>query len=79
MLLHPATGRKLADDGLVELALGAIVDVLDASLAEPELGLFEKPVESPVFALQALGIDQQAQAFVEGEVDVVGTFRIRSV
>jgi hypothetical protein len=39
VLLHPTAGRELADDGFVQLAPRRVVDVLDAGLAELQLGL----------------------------------------
>ena len=64
-----ATQRQVASwrTGAVELAAGRVVDVLEAGLAEPELGLAQKADQALVLAPQLLGLDQQAEALVEAE------------
>jgi hypothetical protein len=64
MLLDPAAGGELADDGAVEIAAGRVVDVLHAGGADLEPGLFESSVEPSVLALQPLGVDEQAEPLV---------------
>ncbi len=65
VLVHPATGCELAHDGLVELAFGRVVDVLDARLAEPQLGLLEQASEPLILASEVLGVYEQAEPLVE--------------
>jgi hypothetical protein len=72
VLLDPAVGGKLADHGLVELAAGRIVDRLDARLGQLELGLLQGAAEPLVLPGEPLGLDEQAQALVEGEGGHVG-------
>ena len=74
MLGDPVAGGELADEGLVELAPGRVVDRLEAGLAEFELGLLEGAGEALVLAGAPLGIDEQGQALIEtegGEVRVL--------
>ena len=72
VLLDPAAGGELADDGLVELAPGRVVDRLEARVREFELGLLEGAGEALVLAGAPLGVDEQGEAFVEGEGAQVG-------
>ena len=67
MLGDPAAGGELADEGLVELAARGEVDGLDARLAELELGLVQRADEPLVLAGEPLGLDEEGEAFVEGE------------
>jgi hypothetical protein len=62
----------LADDSLVEFAPYRVVDGLDGRLAEAQLGFLEQAAESLVLACKAFGVDQQAKAFVEGQLLVFG-------
>jgi hypothetical protein len=50
VFLHPAAGGELADDGLVELPAGRIVDGLDTGVWELELGFLEGAGEAFVLA-----------------------------
>ena len=72
VLVDPAAGGELADDGLVELAPGGVVDGLDAGLREFELGLLQGAGEALVLAGEPLGVDEQAEALVEGEGGQLG-------
>ncbi len=65
MLLHPPAGGELADDALVELPAGRIIDGLDAGVRELELGLLQGPGEPLVLAGEPLGVDEQAEALIE--------------
>ena len=67
VLGDPAAGGELADERLVELAAGRVVDVLDARLAEPELRLAERGLQPLVLAREPLGVDEEPEAFVEGD------------
>ena len=73
----PAAGGELADDGLVELAAGRVVDGLDARLRELELGLLQGAGEALVLAGAPLGLDEEAEALVEGEGGEVGLLLLR--
>jgi hypothetical protein len=68
VLLHPQARGKLAEGGLVEFAFGRVVDILQAGLADLELGLPEQPGETLVLAGKVLRVDEEAQSLVEGEV-----------
>jgi hypothetical protein len=57
------TGGDLADDGLVELTPGWVVDGLNARLRELELGLLQGAAQ--VLPGGPLGLDEQAEAVVE--------------
>ena len=72
VLGDPAAGGELAEQRLVELTLGPIVDGLDAGLGQAELGLLERALQAAVLAGEPLGVDEQAEALVEGEGGVIG-------
>jgi hypothetical protein len=67
VLGDPAAGSELADDGLVELAPGRVVDGLEARLRELKLGLLEGAAQAFVLPGAPLGLDEEAEAVVEGE------------
>lgn len=50
------------------LRCGRVVDVLDAGLAEAELGFAEVTRQALVPAVHPLGIDEQREALVEAEL-----------
>ncbi len=77
VLGDPAAGGELADDGLVELAAGRVVDRLKARLRELELGFLEGPDEASVLPGAPLGLDEQAEAFVEGEGSEISLLLLR--
>jgi hypothetical protein len=77
VLGDPAAGGELADDGLVELAPGRVVDGLDARLRELELGLLQGPYEARVLPGAPLGLDEEAEALVEGEGGEIGLLLLR--
>ena len=72
VLVDPAAGGELADEGLVELAPGREVDGLDARLGELELGLVESAAQALVLAGEPLRLNQQGEAFIEGEAGQLG-------
>jgi hypothetical protein len=51
---------------------GRIVNVFDARLAQAKLGLLEQAAEPLVFASEAFGVYQQAEAFIEGQLRQLG-------
>ena len=63
---------ELSDDGLVELPTGRVIDVLDARLAQAKFGLLEQAAEPLVFAGEAFGVDEKAEALVEGQLVQLG-------
>src|SRR5207248_5321321 len=50
-----------------------VLDIFDARLAEAQFGLLEKTLQSLVLACQPLGIDQEAEAFIERQALQAGT------
>jgi len=68
MFLDPAAGGELSDHGLVQLSPGGVVDILDASLADLELGLTQEAGQTLVLPGEALGIDQESEAFIKGDL-----------
>jgi hypothetical protein len=58
VLLDPAAGGELADEGLVELAAGRVVDRLEARVGELELRLLERAREALVLPGPPLGVDE---------------------
>src|SRR5262245_39109171 len=70
MLVDPAAGGELADDAddaLVELAAGRVVNGLDAGVRQLELGLVQRAGQALVLAGEPLGVDEQAAALIEAE------------
>jgi len=55
VLLDPSARGELPDDRFVELALGGVVDVLDAGLTDLELGLAQGALEASVLAMGLFG------------------------
>src|SRR3970282_2856173 len=62
VLLDPAAGGELADEGLVELAGGRGGDRLEARVGELELRLLERAREALVLPGPPLGGDGQGRA-----------------
>src|SRR5262245_17671836 len=72
VLVDPAAGGELADDGLVQLAAGWVVDGLDARVRQLELGFLQGPSQALVLPAEPLGVDEQAEPFIEAEGDEFG-------
>ena len=72
VLVDPAAGGELADHGLVELAAGRVVDGLEAGVRQLELGFLEGAGQALVLPGQPLGVDEQAEAFIEAEGGQLG-------
>ena len=69
--LHVASSRIV----FFARAAGArVVDVLDARLAEPQLGLPEVALDLLALAVRPLGVDEQAEALVEGQAPEIRVF-----
>jgi len=56
----------------VELARRRVFEVLDAGLADPQLRLAQVARQALVVAVEALGVDEQAQPLVEGKAPDLG-------
>jgi hypothetical protein len=82
VLLHPAAGGELTDNGFVQLAAGRIVDGLDAGLRQFELRLLQRTGETFVLPGEPLGSGrprrQDGGAVVLGEL-FVGALQARLV
>ncbi len=61
----------------VALAPGRVVDGLETRLRELELGLLQGPDEALVLPGAPLGLDEEAEAFVEGEGGEIGLVLLR--
>jgi hypothetical protein len=72
VLGDPAAGGELADDGLVELPAGRVVDGLDAGLRQFELGFLEGPGQALVLPGEPLGVDEQPKPLIEAEGGELG-------
>jgi hypothetical protein len=71
MLADPLAGRKLEEEGTVEAAMGAEIDVLDdGRLAQP--GLTQAAGEPLVLAAGRLAIDQQPEPILATEFAGIG-------
>src|SRR6266508_602536 len=70
--IYRQVASKLPDHRLVQLAPSRIVDGFEARLRELQLRLLQRAAEPFVFARDPLGLDEQAQALVEGEGGGVG-------
>jgi hypothetical protein len=66
VLLDPAAGGELSDDGLVEVTSGAEFDALNARLTEAQLSFLESAPDALRFACDPLSFDEQREALVEG-------------
>ena len=76
MLGAPAAGGELADQRPIELAPWRVLEVLETGLGQPELGLLQASGEFAIVAREVLGLDEQADAFVEAErADVMSAHR----
>ncbi len=75
MARDPITGNKPHHDRLVEAAGGFIVDILDAGV-EFRPGIFQVPCHPVVFLPAPLTVDDQAEAFREGESIQVGLIHL---
>jgi hypothetical protein len=72
MLGDPGTGGERVDERLVEPAPWAVpVDVLERGRAA-EVGLAQAPAQRALLAMGPLGIDQEADAILEGEFGELG-------
>ena len=67
MFGDPAAGGELADQRPIEFAARRVVEILETRVRDPELGLLEPTGELAIVAREMLGIDEQADAFVEAE------------
>ena len=72
VLVHPAAGGELTDDGLVQFAPRGVVDGFEAGVREFQLGLLEGAGDALVVAGEPLGVDEEAEALVEGEARELG-------
>src|SRR5437867_13244450 len=77
VVVDPAAGGELAQDRLVEFAARGIVDVLDTRLAQAELRLAQRVGEATVLAGEPFGLDQEAEALVEGDRGERGILLLR--
>jgi hypothetical protein len=66
MLSDPVAGGEAEDDAPIEPTLRAEVDVLDAG-SFAEAGDLEEPREAAVTAREAFALQEQREAFLEGE------------
>ena len=66
-LLDPVPAGERLEQGAIEAACGAVVDVLDDGVvAQP--GIAQPGLEPPVVAIGGLAVEQQAEPFGMGEV-----------
>ena len=68
MFDDPAACSELADLRAVDFTLRRKIDVLHAGVRDPELRVTQRCGESFILALQPFGIDDHAEAFIEGEL-----------
>jgi len=68
LLEHPGPARQLVQRRPRQPPGRARFDVLDAGVGEAQLGVLEQPGEPAVIAGEVLGVDQQREALVEGEL-----------
>src|SRR2546427_3865481 len=67
VLVYPAAGGELADDGLVELAAGGGVDRLDAGPAQAGLPPAERGRPTPVLPRRTFCFDEGAEPPLQAE------------
>src|SRR5690606_14932390 len=56
MLADPATLGQFSDHGFVHAARRGHVEILDARIGQPKLGLVEPACQTPILTLHILGI-----------------------
>ncbi len=66
--LDPLAGGEVEHLLLGQATVSRIVDVFDARLAQSQLGLLEVALDLLALAVDPLGVDEQAEPFVEGEL-----------
>jgi hypothetical protein len=66
VLIHPVAGSQLGDQGFVQAAGVAEVDILQ-SRGLPQAGLTETGFQSAIFPVGHFPIYEQSQAFLEAE------------
>jgi hypothetical protein len=64
---NPLAGGELPQQSPLDAAAAVGADILQARLRDAEMGLLEAPVQEPALAGEVLGLDQEAEAFVEAE------------
>ena len=72
----PVAGGQGTDEGSIQSSGRTVVDVLEASLAVLETGVFQAPVLGLVLSPDPVSIDQPADAFLEAENGGVGVFEL---
>ena len=65
---NPAASRELLEEGFVELALRAVVDVLDRSLAVAQARRAQPDLRAFGRAIGDLAIEQECEPFGVGEI-----------
>jgi hypothetical protein len=65
--IDPGTLHELEEEGAIEAARGAVIDVFDASLVA-QLGVAQTGGESLVAAMADFALEQQAEPFEMGEL-----------
>ena len=67
VFLDPVAGEKPQDHGFIDSPGVFVVDVFGAGL-DFEFGVFEEPLEAAIFFEGPLAVDEETEAFFEGEV-----------
>jgi hypothetical protein len=75
VLVDPLTLGKLKDQATVDAARGGEVEVLDGSW-ERQSRRPQSSLETVVVAADALAVDEQAEAILEGQVGVLGIVQL---
>src|SRR5215470_10746111 len=68
MLSDPSAGGKLLEQPFIELALGSVIDVLDAGLAVAQARRAQADLQALGIAVGHLAIDEQGEPLVMRQI-----------
>jgi hypothetical protein len=75
VFLDPVAGEEPEDDGFIDSPGVFVVEVFGAGL-DFEFGVFEEPLQPAVFLESPLAVNEEAEAFLEGEVGKMGLLEL---
>ncbi len=79
MFDNPPSDGELPDHGPIEAAAGRVIEIFEAGVRDPQLGLLQPPRQRAIVAKQLLGVDEHAESLVKGEGRHRGILVLRHV
>ena len=67
MLDNPASDGELPDHGAIQAASRGVVEIFETRVRNAQLRLLQSPRQRAIVAKELLGVDEHAEALVEGE------------